>query len=228
MSEKNALRWCEFDIDDWLESDFVNSLDPVEYQIYHKLLLRQFRRGWLPTDKRALASVAGCTPQVMSKVWPRLAHKFVETDDGYVNEKMDAKRKRALKMAEKNSTKAQHAAKKRWEERAQGTLPEEGEEDAPSISRSNAPSNAAGNATLNTIHKELQGSSSLQDSGGRAGARKLVHGGPPEGWAGPIARIIRDDETRQEWVCEKGDRYLRVHGVTSHKGKWREAVRDPS
>jgi DNA-binding Lrp family transcriptional regulator len=61
---------------------------------------------------------------------------------------------------------------------------------------------------------------SLPSSNARASRISIKNGGAPHPSEGPVARVLRDDEDRQEWVSESGRHWVRVCGVADDKGQW--------
>jgi len=81
----------------------------------------------IPKDPARLATLLGCTPKMLASVWPAIRVKLIETEDGYISERLEIERRKALALRAKASEKAAIAAASRWGH-------------APSNARSNAPS----------------------------------------------------------------------------------------
>jgi uncharacterized protein YdaU (DUF1376 family) len=92
--------------------------------------------GPLPKDPARLAALINCTPKVFSTIWPSVREKFIETEAGYINERLEAERRRSLEMREKASEKASAAARAMWEKKR----PPDARSNATSSASSSAPS----------------------------------------------------------------------------------------
>ena len=103
--------------------DGVRRLTREQIGAYVLLLIEQFEIGFVPQNARELAQVCStqinhCEPEDFRKLWQNLQEKFVETEDGFINEKMDDIRKKAFSTWEKNKKNAQKGVKARRSKRS--------------------------------------------------------------------------------------------------------------
>lgn len=68
----------------------------------------------LPKDATRLARLVGCTPKEFKRIWPAVCEKFVDTPDGYINERLEAERTNALRIRDRAAENGKKGADKRW------------------------------------------------------------------------------------------------------------------
>lgn len=112
MTEK--LLWFRFYPLDFLGSRMVKSMRPEDVGYYMKLLCHEWDGGPLPLDNRELANLLGISPRTMVKVWKGVGKCFVETEDGYVNERLETIREEQLELVEKRRKAGSQGAARRW------------------------------------------------------------------------------------------------------------------
>jgi uncharacterized protein YdaU (DUF1376 family) len=88
---------------------------PEEVGVYMRLLCAQWITGPLPKEMRRLAAIAGITAQEFEDIWKNtLGAKFEESEDGYLNQRLEVVRKEQLEYRETQSENGKLGAKKRW------------------------------------------------------------------------------------------------------------------
>lgn len=60
--------------------------------LYRELLDEFWAEGFIPTNRDLLAEICGCTVAEFDQFWPEFGMCWVETEDGFVNRKMDEQR----------------------------------------------------------------------------------------------------------------------------------------
>jgi uncharacterized protein YdaU (DUF1376 family) len=104
----------------WFPRDFIAStraMRPAERGAYRELLDFQWELGVLPTDEQRLARLIGYTKEEFDDVWPAIKYKFVPSNGGLVNERLEEHRKKALEQREKKRRGASTTNAKRGAER---------------------------------------------------------------------------------------------------------------
>lgn len=128
---KSKLEWFPFYADDFLSSDYVQSMSMAERGLYITLLalLWKSERG-LPTDEKVIAARVGLTPNRFRKIFMGISKKFVQIENGtrFINERLEEVRREQLDKAKSRSDKGRAAVKKRWDAER-----ERQEHDTPSI-----------------------------------------------------------------------------------------------
>lgn len=87
-------------------ADYIGAtrhLTLAERGAYTDLLFLSWSIGTLPKDPARLALMICCTPKEFAKVWPAIRAKFVETEAGYVNERLEAHRRKAIEISDKRA-----------------------------------------------------------------------------------------------------------------------------
>jgi uncharacterized protein YdaU (DUF1376 family) len=141
----------------WFPRDYLaatRGLTLAERGAYTDLLWFAWDMGALPNDPKRLARMLGVESVEFDAVWPAIMAKFVLTETGIVNERLERERQHSQKLRTKASEKAAQAAKARWSN-APGIAPSDNaaSQDAPSNAPGNAPSI---NATQNAPEYMLQ------------------------------------------------------------------------
>jgi len=81
-----------------------------EVGVYIKLLCYEWDSGFLPKDKERIRRIANCRASVLDNV----LDKFVLTENGYINQRLERTRKEQLEYREKNSMRGKNGAAARW------------------------------------------------------------------------------------------------------------------
>lgn len=71
---------------DWIEG--TAELFPEEKGVYIDLISHQHQKGELPKDKRRLARLVGLDLESFSKIWENIKDKFIESDSGFINQRI--------------------------------------------------------------------------------------------------------------------------------------------
>jgi len=147
MSSTKAptLAMCPFYVRDHLSG--TRSLTLAERGLHTDLLFFEWDTGPLPNDPKRLARMVGVDVEEFKALWPALQSKFVLTEAGIVNERLEQERRKSLNLRTKAAEKAQAAANARWSGNAPRNAPSIKADD--SQTSSNAPSNASSNAQSN-------------------------------------------------------------------------------
>lgn len=112
MAEK--LQWFRFFPQDFLGSRKVKAMTTEEVGYYIKLLCLEWEGGPLPTDIREMAILLGVSTRAMRKAWDGVAKCFIETDEGYINERLEKVRAEQLEFVEKKRIAGAKGATTRW------------------------------------------------------------------------------------------------------------------
>lgn len=99
-------------------ADFLmgtNDLTTEEVGAYIRMLASSWDKGPLPTDEARLARICGLEMRAFRAAWKTLSEKWVLTDDGYINERMEAQRMEYQSFIERQIVKGQKGAKARWD-----------------------------------------------------------------------------------------------------------------
>lgn len=89
-----------------------------EVGVYTRLLLYQWINNSLPEDKTRLARIAGCSSKKFQKVWSSIKFKFIQIDDGKIqNLKMEEHRVEGKLFRMAKSTSGKISAEKKWGDR---------------------------------------------------------------------------------------------------------------
>ena len=88
--------------------------DGEERALYVLLLAYQWSAGPLPNDTRRLAKMCQFDQPVFEKLWLQVKAKFVQTDAGLVNERLEQHRQKADQIAAKNADSGRAGAAARW------------------------------------------------------------------------------------------------------------------
>jgi len=213
------LPWFPKHVKDWLESEFVESLDDASYRCYDLLLCHQWKRDGLPEDVVLLAKFCGKDIRTFRKVWEKLGPMFPKGADGRLrNDRLQSERDRQV---EKRQTLGQNRFGKG---KKRNSNHEEMNNFSGSFDETNEDSNDVRNENHSRERIEIYKNTITQYLPGRQGQTTLLNGGPPESGTGPIAVILRDDDGRQEWVSQSGEHWIRVNGVCDSRGDYQPRV----
>jgi uncharacterized protein YdaU (DUF1376 family) len=97
---KARLPHMPFFVNDYLGA--TRHLTLAERGAYTDLLFLQWNLGPLPVDSNRLASLLGCTPKQFAMIWPAIQGKFIDTDAGLVNERLEYHREKTIKLQKKH------------------------------------------------------------------------------------------------------------------------------
>jgi uncharacterized protein YdaU (DUF1376 family) len=98
---KARLPYMPFFVNDYLGA--TRHMTLAERGAYTDLLFLEWNIGPLPADTARLSAMIGCTPKQFGSVWPTVRTKFVETDEGLVNEKLELHRAKSIQISEKRA-----------------------------------------------------------------------------------------------------------------------------
>lgn len=84
--------------------------------LYVLLLAYQWTAGPLPTDPKTIARMCQYDTKTFNRLWSTVGKKFVESDDGLVNPRLEEHRVKAKEIAEKRANAGAKGAAKRWQE----------------------------------------------------------------------------------------------------------------
>lgn len=86
--------------------------------LYLLLLMHQWASGPLPPDPKEICRLIRAEWKWFSKLWPVVKSKFVETSDGFINERLEEHRLKSKAISEKRSKAGSAGAKTKWEDEA--------------------------------------------------------------------------------------------------------------
>ncbi len=108
MGTGNSLAMLPFFVRDYIAA--TRHLTLAERGALLDLLFQLWELGALPKDPARLARVAGATPEEFAEVWPAIRSKFVETETGLINTRLEEHRAESMR----RSAKARASAEARW------------------------------------------------------------------------------------------------------------------
>lgn len=117
--------------------------DGEERSLYILLLAYQWTSGPLPKDPKRIARMCQYEWKKFQALWAVVGAKFVDSDDGLINLRLEEHREKSERISKINEERAKAGAAKRW-----GNAPS----NAPSTNNGDAPSNAQSNAAPDAIH----------------------------------------------------------------------------
>lgn len=101
----------------WYHGDFLRSTAGwtlTERAVYWMLLNAQWEIGHIPKEMSRLAAIAGITVEEITAVWKLVGPKFIESEDGLINPRMEEHRQNYLAYREKLSDGGSRGMKTRW------------------------------------------------------------------------------------------------------------------
>jgi uncharacterized protein YdaU (DUF1376 family) len=105
----NKVRRVDFHPDEWIGGTLGMTLE--EEGLFARLTARYYSRGGpLPSDLNELAALCAVRPQVMRRLWAKLAPKYDETDGKLVSNRCETE----LKAARNRAESARFSAGERW------------------------------------------------------------------------------------------------------------------
>lgn len=113
MSGRPRAPYLPFFFGDFLAS--TATWDGEERSLFMLLLAYQWAAGSLPKDPQRIAKMAQYEWVTFKRLWSTIAHKFVESDSGLVNARLEEHRIKVNELGEKNRERAQKAAAGRWQ-----------------------------------------------------------------------------------------------------------------
>lgn len=130
----------------WVDRFFGGTLkmDGEEQSLYMLLLAHQWATGPLPKDPRRIAKLIRYDEKRFLKLFPAIAHKFIDIESGLVNLTLEDIRAVSEKKAKTNKKRSKHAAEARWSKAKSNAssmlraVPGACSEDAPSNARDHA------------------------------------------------------------------------------------------
>jgi uncharacterized protein YdaU (DUF1376 family) len=87
-----------------------------ERALYVLLLAYEWTSGPLPCDEDLLAVMSQFDKRTFKKLWSVVGRKFVETDKGLINPRLEEHRQKSLDIAAKRAAAGANGAAKRWQE----------------------------------------------------------------------------------------------------------------
>jgi uncharacterized protein YdaU (DUF1376 family) len=90
-----------------------------ERALYVLLLAYQWTAGPLPSDPKKIARMCQYDTKTFMRLWSTVGKKFVESQDGLVNSRLEEHRVKAKEIAEKRANAGAKGAAKRWQETKQ-------------------------------------------------------------------------------------------------------------
>lgn len=84
--------------------------------LYVLLLAYQWTAGPLPADPKKIAKMCQYDAKTFMRLWATVGKKFIETDDGLVNSRLEEHRVKAKAIAEKRASAGAKGAAKRWQD----------------------------------------------------------------------------------------------------------------
>ena len=108
MSTGNSLALLPFFVRDYIAA--TRHLSLAERGAYTDLLFLSWEMGALPSDPAWLARLVGCGAEEFRQVWPAIRGKFIETEAGFVNARLEEHRAESMQ----RSAAARASAQARW------------------------------------------------------------------------------------------------------------------
>jgi uncharacterized protein YdaU (DUF1376 family) len=93
--------------------------DGEERGLYMLLLAYQWTSGPLPNDTKRIAKMCQVEHRSFIRLWKTVGTKFVETDAGFLNERLEQHREKSAEIATKRSKAGAEGAAKRWQKLSQ-------------------------------------------------------------------------------------------------------------
>jgi len=106
---KARLPHMPFFVNDYLGA--TRHMTLAERGAYTDLLFLEWNIGPLPAESARLAAMIGCTQKQFDSVWPTVKKKFLETEDGLVNERLELHRIKSIQISEKRATAGREGGK---------------------------------------------------------------------------------------------------------------------
>lgn len=82
---------------------------------YIRLLALSWDRGPVPKDEDERAAWMGVPVKQMRPIWERLSAKWIETDDGFINDRLEEQRAEREAFVAAQSEKGKRGARRRWD-----------------------------------------------------------------------------------------------------------------
>lgn len=110
-------------------SDFLASTDDMtntEVGAYVRALAHSWDRGPLPKDQGKLARLLHAPPKEFKEIWPSIHERLTETDEGYINDRLETERAKqaAFRAKQANNGRASAASKRQPEVNQTSTVVE--------------------------------------------------------------------------------------------------------
>ena len=107
----------------WYHGDFLRSTPGwslLERGAYWMLLCAQWETGPLENDLGRLAAIIGIDAETMQRIWPRVSRKFITTDSGLLNDRMEEHRATYIRFRAMQAEKGRKGMQSRWGKRQEG------------------------------------------------------------------------------------------------------------
>ena len=85
--KKMAQPWFKFYPANFVDATYT--WKPEVVGIYLRLLMHQYKEGFIPRDVEEILEICNCSLESWNRAWKKISKKFDETDEGFVNQKMD-------------------------------------------------------------------------------------------------------------------------------------------
>jgi uncharacterized protein YdaU (DUF1376 family) len=102
----------------WFHRDFLSATlgwTVAERGAYFLLLCAQWEMGPLSNDHARLAAILGVPVEEFKSLWTIIHPKFLETENGLVNHRLEEHRQEAIRRRDNNHRRAKRGAAARWE-----------------------------------------------------------------------------------------------------------------
>jgi uncharacterized protein YdaU (DUF1376 family) len=86
-----------------------------ERALYILLLAYQWTSGPLPKDPKRIARMCQYDAKNFTTLWETVGKKFVETEDGLINKRLEEHRNKSINLANKRANAGANGAAKRWQ-----------------------------------------------------------------------------------------------------------------
>jgi uncharacterized protein YdaU (DUF1376 family) len=104
----------QFYVKDWRSSQRVSRMSFKERGMYLELLIEQWDKGPLPLTVPALAASIGAKLTEFAKCWPILKTCFLQTPEGYLNERLERERLKQQMRRQRASDSGKEGARQTW------------------------------------------------------------------------------------------------------------------
>lgn len=97
--------------------DFLSATtrwDGEQQALYLLLLCYQWAAGPLPVDPKELCRMIRYDWKYFSRLWPAVKGKFIETDEGLINQRLEEHREKSTKISNKRSASGKGGADSKW------------------------------------------------------------------------------------------------------------------
>jgi uncharacterized protein YdaU (DUF1376 family) len=112
----------------WYPTSFVGSTMHFSFEersVYRALLDAQWIMGPLPTDLSRLARLVGVDDELFTQVWLVVSSKFVLTNEGWINRRLEEHRAQSNQLKARRTEAARRASHHRWTGNSNGERSEQ-------------------------------------------------------------------------------------------------------